>query len=96
MSLWAETWCGVTFSGSKHRRESSLLAPSPRHLVLRHSSVALLYTLVHTSETSGLSIAEFRRQCLSRLENLPDEGIVINKHRQTLARAAPWSLSWRF
>jgi prevent-host-death family protein len=36
-----------------------------------------------------LSITEFRRQCLSLLENLPDEGVVITKHGQPVARVAP-------
>ena len=36
-----------------------------------------------------LSITEFRRQCLSLLENLPDEGIVITKRGHPLARVAP-------
>jgi prevent-host-death family protein len=38
---------------------------------------------------SDLSITEFRRQCLSLLENLPDEGIVITKHGRPVARVAP-------
>jgi len=37
----------------------------------------------------GLSITEFRRQCLALLENLPDEGIVITKRGRPLARVAP-------
>jgi antitoxin (DNA-binding transcriptional repressor) of toxin-antitoxin stability system len=37
----------------------------------------------------GLSITEFRRQCLSLLEDLPEEGIVITKHGQPVARVAP-------
>jgi prevent-host-death family protein len=36
-----------------------------------------------------LSITEFRRQCLSLLERLPEEGIVITKHGQPVARVAP-------
>jgi prevent-host-death family protein len=36
-----------------------------------------------------LSITEFRRQCLSLLENLPEEGIVITKHGRPVARVAP-------
>jgi prevent-host-death family protein len=36
-----------------------------------------------------LSITEFRRQCLSLLEDLPEEGIVITKHGQPVARVAP-------
>jgi prevent-host-death family protein len=36
-----------------------------------------------------LSITEFRRQCLSLLEDLPEEGIVITKHGQPIARVTP-------
>jgi prevent-host-death family protein len=36
-----------------------------------------------------LSITEFRRQCLSLLEDLPDEGIVISKRGKPLARITP-------
>ena len=36
-----------------------------------------------------LSITEFRRQCLSLLEALPEEGIVITKRGQPVARVAP-------
>lgn len=40
-----------------------------------------------------LSVSEFRRQCLSLLENLPDEGIVITKRGRPLARVAPVRLA---
>jgi prevent-host-death family protein len=36
-----------------------------------------------------LSITEFRRQCLSLLEALPEEGIVITKRGRPVARVAP-------
>jgi prevent-host-death family protein len=36
-----------------------------------------------------LCITEFRRQCLSLLEDLPEEGIVITKHGQPVARVVP-------
>ena len=36
-----------------------------------------------------LNVTEFRRQCLALLEDLPDEGIVITKHGQPLARVLP-------
>jgi antitoxin (DNA-binding transcriptional repressor) of toxin-antitoxin stability system len=36
-----------------------------------------------------LSITEFRRQCLSLLEDLPEEGILITRHGQPVARVAP-------
>ena len=38
-----------------------------------------------------LSITEFRRQCLSLLENLPEEGVVITKRGKAIARVAPVS-----
>jgi antitoxin (DNA-binding transcriptional repressor) of toxin-antitoxin stability system len=36
-----------------------------------------------------LSITEFRRQCLSLLENLPAEGLTISKRGRALARVTP-------
>lgn len=45
--------------------------------------------MVYTLGMPDLSITEFRRQCLSLLENLPEEGIVITKHGEPLARVAP-------
>jgi prevent-host-death family protein len=36
-----------------------------------------------------LSVTEFRRQCLPLLENLPEEGIVVTKHGQPVARVMP-------
>jgi len=36
-----------------------------------------------------LSVTEFRRQCLTLLEDLPEEGIVITKHGRPLARVSP-------
>jgi len=48
-----------------------------------------LYILVYTLVVRDLSITEFRRQCLALLEDLPEEGIVITKHGQPMARVAP-------
>jgi len=48
-----------------------------------------LYILVYTLAMRDLSITEFRRQCLSLLEDLPEEGIVITKRGQPVARVAP-------
>ena len=45
--------------------------------------------MVYTLIMRDLSITEFRRQCLSLLEDLPAEGIVITKHGQPVARVAP-------
>jgi antitoxin (DNA-binding transcriptional repressor) of toxin-antitoxin stability system len=36
-----------------------------------------------------LSVTEFRRKCLSLLEDLPAEGIIISKRGQPLARITP-------
>jgi prevent-host-death family protein len=45
--------------------------------------------LVYTLVVRDLSITEFRRQCLSLLEHLPEEGIVITKRGRPVARVAP-------
>ncbi len=45
--------------------------------------------MVYTSTMRDLSITEFRRQCLSLLETLPQEGIVITKHGRPVARVSP-------
>jgi len=44
---------------------------------------------MYTAVMRDLSITEFRRQCLSLLEDLPEEGIVITKRGQPVARVAP-------
>jgi len=44
---------------------------------------------MYTSGMRDLSITEFRRQCMALLEDLPEEGIVITKHGQPVARVAP-------
>lgn len=44
---------------------------------------------MYTWRVRDLSITEFRRQCLSLLEALPEEGIVITKRGQPVARVAP-------
>lgn len=36
-----------------------------------------------------LSVTEFRRQCLALLEDLPEEGIVVTKRGQPVARITP-------
>lgn len=48
-----------------------------------------VYSLVYTSVMKDLSVTEFRRQCLALLEELPEEGVVITKHGQPLARVIP-------
>jgi antitoxin (DNA-binding transcriptional repressor) of toxin-antitoxin stability system len=44
---------------------------------------------VYTLVVRDLSITDFRRQCLALLEDLPEEGIVITKRGQPVARVAP-------
>jgi prevent-host-death family protein len=58
--------------------------------VVQHPAVALpnVHFGAHL-DMRDLSITEFRRQCLSLLDDLPDEGIVITKHGQPVARVAP-------
>jgi prevent-host-death family protein len=48
-----------------------------------------VYIWVYTSDMKDLSVTEFRRQCLALLEELPEEGIVITKHGEPLARVMP-------
>lgn len=48
-----------------------------------------LYIAAYTLVMRDFSITEFRRQCLSLLEDLPEEGIVITKRGQPVARVAP-------
>jgi prevent-host-death family protein len=36
-----------------------------------------------------LSVTEFRRECLSLMEHLPEEGIVVTKRGKPLARVLP-------
>ena len=37
----------------------------------------------------AIGITELRRRCLALLEDLPEEGMVITKHGQPVARVAP-------
>jgi prevent-host-death family protein len=48
-----------------------------------------MYIRVYTVGVRDLSITEFRRQCLSLLEALPEDGIVITKRGRPVARVAP-------
>ena len=38
-----------------------------------------------------IGASKFKEQCLSLLEHLPDEGIVITKHGRKLARLVPYT-----
>jgi prevent-host-death family protein len=53
----------------------------------------LLYTRVYTSVMKDLSVTEFRRQCLSLLDALPDEGVVVTRRGAPLARITPVRLA---
>ena len=44
---------------------------------------------MYTLAVRDLSITEFRRQCLSLLEDLPEKGILITRHGQPVARVVP-------
>lgn len=44
-----------------------------------------MYTLI----MKDLSVTEFRRQCLSLLEDLPAEGVIVTKRGTPLARITP-------
>ena len=48
-----------------------------------------MYILVYTAIMRDLSVTEFRRECLSLLDHLPHEGIVITKHGRPIARITP-------
>ena len=48
-----------------------------------------MYSLAYTHSMADLSVTEFRRQCLTLLENVPEEGILITKHGKPLARVVP-------
>jgi antitoxin (DNA-binding transcriptional repressor) of toxin-antitoxin stability system len=48
-----------------------------------------VYILMYTSFMKDLSVTEFRRQCLSLLEDLPEEGVLITKHGHPIARITP-------
>lgn len=38
---------------------------------------------------TSLTMTEFRRRCFSVLENLPEEGIVLTRHGQPVAKITP-------
>lgn len=38
-----------------------------------------------------MGAAKFKEQCLSLLDNMDSEGIVITKHGKPVARLVPWS-----
>jgi prevent-host-death family protein len=48
----------------------------------------IVYTIVYMST---MNVSKFKEQCLSLLENLDPEGIVITKHGKPVARVIPAS-----
>ena len=50
---------------------------------------AILYILVYTLDMRELTITEFRRQCLGIMDDLPEEGLVITKRGNPVARVIP-------
>ena len=48
-----------------------------------------MYRQVYTKVVRDLSVTEFRRQCLSLLEDLPEEGLIVTKRGKPLARVSP-------
>jgi len=44
---------------------------------------------MYNTTMKDLNVTDFRRQCLSLLEGLPKEGIVVSKRGQPLARIMP-------
>jgi antitoxin (DNA-binding transcriptional repressor) of toxin-antitoxin stability system len=45
--------------------------------------------MMYNSLMRDLNVTDFRRQCLSLLEGLPKEGIVVSKRGRPLARIMP-------
>ncbi len=48
-----------------------------------------MYTLLYTTDVKTLNVSEFREQCLTLLERLPAEGILITKRGRPLAQLLP-------
>lgn len=48
-----------------------------------------MYTSMYTRVVRDLSITQFRRQCLSLMDDLPAEGIVVTKRGKPVARVTP-------
>jgi prevent-host-death family protein len=44
---------------------------------------------MYTRGMQGLSVTEFRKRCLTLLEDLPDEGIEVTKRGEPVARVIP-------
>lgn len=52
---------------------------------LRHRGVHRLYNLI----MEEISVSEFRQQCLTLMDRLPAEGILITRHGHPVARLLP-------
>jgi prevent-host-death family protein len=48
-----------------------------------------MYILMYTLNMKELSVTDFRRECLSLLDHLPEDGIVITKRGKPVARVSP-------
>ncbi len=48
-----------------------------------------MYIHMYTMNMKDLSITEFRRRCLSLLEDLPEEGLIVSKRGRPVARVTP-------
>jgi len=44
---------------------------------------------MYTITMKDLNVTEFRRQCLAVLDTLPEEGVIITRRGQPLARITP-------
>lgn len=43
-----------------------------------------------TKEKNTISASKFQKKCLSLLDNVPTEGIIITKHGQPVAKLIPY------
>jgi hypothetical protein len=81
-------WPGALQTRSAYQNSLPCWRPATRlHVAFRQ----LMYTLMYTNHMKDLSVTEFRRQCLTLLEDLPEEGLLITKRGRPLARITPVS-----
>jgi antitoxin (DNA-binding transcriptional repressor) of toxin-antitoxin stability system len=48
-----------------------------------------LYNVMYNQAVKVINISEFRQQCLSLVDDLPTEGIVISRHGDPIAKLVP-------
>jgi antitoxin (DNA-binding transcriptional repressor) of toxin-antitoxin stability system len=48
-----------------------------------------MYTSMYTMVVKDFSVTQFRKQCLSLMDDLPAEGIVVTKRGKPVARVTP-------